>query len=137
MAIDKEKLNGRNRSSYDKDQDLYHEIVRNGLDLPASREPVDIQNNTKSGLDWKGMAVIGASAVAVMSLWQNGQPTPATQQPAQQPIIIQQPVQPAQQPDPVERTETITRVEELDLRIYDQDGNVISVSPWRGGDVLK
>ncbi len=84
--------------------------------------------NVRNGIGWKELAVITVAFTA-FAAWQNGQPTPANQQPAQQPIIIQQP---AQQPEPIERTETITTVREFDFRIRDQDGNIIAVSPWRG-----
>lgn len=86
--------------------------------------------NIQTGIGWKELAVIGAMLVGCC-YWLQPQQPPPVPAPMPAPVVVQVPVA---APVATDRTETVTKVEEMDLHIYDQDGTPIIVKPWPGGE---
>jgi len=100
---DHNKYFPRTKARYERDDKLYEEAMRKGLDLP---EEMGFNQNLRqsSGMGWKELAVIGAMLLGGTALWSSAGKAPA-------------PVVPL--PGPVDS--------EYEIRFFDADGNPIHV----------
>ena len=104
---DKQYLYGRYMDAEDWRQKLHKKLTHKSLDIP---EDDDVHvDNSKTGLGWKELAVLGATIVAASGIYIFSPSSKDTQTP----------VQPPAQQSPIDS--------EYEVLFYDKDGNQITV----------
>ncbi len=111
----KEHLYGEFLNSMRWRQKTARRATNKALDLPEDDVNTNVSNRT--GLDWKGLAILGATVLGAFGLYQF---RPQAEPQAPPPPLAQQ------APAPVVD-------EEWELRLFDSEGNVIHL-PQRGAE---
>ena len=114
-GVDKQGLWGWWHDSVKWQDDLHKRAAHKALDIPEE-DPV-ITTNTRTGLDWKGIAVIIAGMVAAGSI--GG-------------VVMNQQSANTQAPAPAAAAPATLNDADYEIRFYDAAGNPIQVDRWPG-----